>query len=125
MSLYSSQVQSTEPTEVEQVVRFAGGATAVSKLRGRGIIITYVSVGRVDLSWTDSQGTFIGLVGATFEATAPAGVAGYSVVAGDYDPTTRKLPLSIFSGSNALVDLTAAQRLSIRPAFVTYNLPVT
>jgi len=122
MSYYSNRVQSTEPTEVQQVVRFAGGTALVSKLLGRGITVVYVGTGLINLVWADPQGTYIGLVGHTFDATAPAGVAGYSAVAGDYNAATRTLPINIFSGGNALIDLTATQRLTIRPSFKLYNV---
>lgn len=123
MSYFSSQTQSTEPTEVMQVVRFVGGTTAVTKLFARGITVTYIGTGIVDLTWADPQGNFLGIVGFAFDATTPAQVAGYTVVAGDYNTTTRTLRLNINTNANALVDLTATQRLSVRPSFRLYNLP--
>jgi hypothetical protein len=121
MSFYSSQIQSTEPTEVQQVVRFVGGAAAVTKLAGRGITINYIGTGIVDLVWADAQGVYLGLVGFAFDATTPTQVAGYTVVAGDYNTATRTLRLNINTNANALVDLTATQRLSIRPSFKLFN----
>lgn len=117
MSYYSSQVQSTETSEVQQHVRFVGGTTAVTKLFGRGITVNYISAGVVDLVWADPQGTYLGIAGFAFDATAPAGVKGYTVQAGDYNATTRTLRINITSAADALVDLTASQRLTIRPTF--------
>lgn len=122
MSLTSSQIQSTEPSEVQQVVRFAGGTTLVTKLFGRGVTVNYIGTGIVDLVWADSQGAFLGIVGFAFDATTPTQVAGYTVVAGDYNATTRTLRLNINTNANALVDLTATQRLTIRPSFKTFNV---
>lgn len=123
MSYSSTQMQSTEPTEVQQVARFAGGTSLVTKLLGRGMTFNYISTGIVDIVWADPQGTYIGLAGFSFDATAPAGVAGYTVTAGDYNTTTRTLRLNINNNSNALTDLTATQRLSVRPSFKLFNVP--
>lgn len=108
---------STEPDEVVSRVRFVGGSAAVTKLYGRGVTVTYIGTGLVDLAWAEFPGVFVGVDGYCFDATTASGLKGYTVVPGAYNTTTRTLRLSITNASEALTDLAAAQNLTIGIAF--------
>lgn len=103
-------------------VRFVGGTTAVTEVYGDGVTVTYVSTGLVDLTFAESQGTYIGLAGApAFEATTSADVKGHTCVPGVYDATTRTVRLSITNASEALHDLAALEWLSLALLFKRMN----
>lgn len=118
MSYEAFEQKSTEAGEVIQRVRFVGGTTAVTKLYGRGVTVTYIGTGLVDLVWAEPQGTYLGVDGWGFDATTASGVKGYTVVPGDYNSTTRTLRLSITNAGETLTDLAAAQNLSIGLVFL-------
>lgn len=117
MSQEAWEQKSTEPDEVVQRVRFVGGTAAVTKLYGRGVTVTYIGTGLVDLVWAEFPGTYIGIDGYCFDATTAADLKGFTVVPGLYNTTTRTLRLSITNASEALTDLAAAQNLSIGVVF--------
>lgn len=113
------------PTEREYTVQFVGGTTAVTKVIGTDVSVTYISTGLVDLGWSANEtkpGTFVGIKGYGFNATTATGVAGYTATAGAFNTTTRKLRVSIYNGSNALADLAAAQWLTITILFVAEKI---
>lgn len=118
MSYEAFEQKSTEAGEVIQRVRFVGGTTAVTKLYGRGVTVTYIGTGLVDLVWAEPQGTYLGVDGWGFDATTASGVKGYTVVPGDYNSTTRTLRLNITNAGETLTDLAAAQNLSIGLVFL-------
>lgn len=118
MSYEAFEQKSTEAGEVIQRVRFVGGTTAVTKLYGRGVTVTYIGTGLVDLVWAEPQGTYLGVDGWGFDATTASGVKGYTVVPGDYNSTTRTLRLNITNAGETLTDLAAAQNLSIGIVFL-------
>lgn len=96
------------------LIKFVGGAAAVTKVFGEGMAVTYIGTGIVDLDFSgnaNNPGTFVGMV-ATFQATTPSGVKGYTVVPGLWNATTKKLRLNITNASEALADLAAAQWLT-------------
>lgn len=105
----------------KHMVRFVGGTAAVTKVLGRGITVTYISTGIVDLVWSANDGNpgrFMGLVGApSFQATTASGVKGYTCVPGAWNATTRTLRLNITNASEALADLAALQWLNLTVAF--------
>jgi hypothetical protein len=107
----------SEPDLRRTPVRFVGGTTAVTKVLGRGITVTYISTGIVDLVWSsrdDAPGVFCGLEGApSFQATTASQVKGYTCVPGGYNSTTRTLRLNITNASETLADLTATQWLNL------------
>ena len=106
------------PESVEDSVRLLGAAAAISieSPKNSGIKATYIGTGIVDLTWLDDPGVFIGLV-ATFSATAPAAVKGYTLTYGDFNYATRTLRLNINNSLFALADLAAAQRVFIKAQF--------
>ncbi len=113
---------SSEPTERDYLVRFVGGTAAVTKVYGRGLTTTWISTGIVELAWStndDKPGSFVGVTGYCFNATTPANVKAYTLVHGDYNSSTRKLRVSIYDGSNNLVDLAAAQWLTLTATFLS------
>ncbi len=103
--------RTNEPELVGAVVKFVGGSTAITKVRGPGITVTYISTGVVDVTWGESQGSYVGLFGHGFEATVQSGVKGYTVAAGV--PSGNTVRLNITSAGDALVDLAALQWLSL------------
>lgn len=109
--------RASEPELRRHVVRFVGGTAAVTKVLGRGIAVTYVSTGIVDLVWSsrdDAPGTFCGLEGSpSFQATTASQVKGYTCVPGAYNSTTRTLRLNITNASETLADLAALQWLNL------------
>lgn len=109
-------------TERDHTVTFVGGAAAVTKLRGPGVAVSYISTGIVELTWSANEGrpgVFDGLKSWGFRADTPANVKGYSCVAGAYNVSTRKLRVSIYDASNNLVDLAALQWLTLTLVFVS------
>jgi hypothetical protein len=106
---------SSEPTLRSHVVKFVGGTTAVTKVFGNGITVSYISTGIVDLVWTDTPGTYVGFTWG-LEALTASGVKGYTVVAGQatnvFNASTKTLRLNITGASESLVDLAASQWLN-------------
>jgi hypothetical protein len=103
----------SEPSVRQHLVRFVGGTAAVTKVYGKGMSVTYVSTGVVDLDFSgnvNNPGQFVGMV-ATFQATTPADVKSYVVVPGVYNTTTKKLRLSMYE-SGTLADLAALEWLA-------------
>lgn len=115
-------VKSNQPTERDFVLQFVGGTAAVTKVYGNGISIAYVSTGLVDVTWSANQekpGTFVSLKSFGFRATTAANVKGYSAHTGDYNTSTRTVRVSLYDGSNNLVDLAAAQWVTLTFLFFT------
>jgi hypothetical protein len=112
----------SEPSLLDQIVQFVGGTTAVTKVFGSGVTVTYVSTGLVDITWSANQsrpGVFLAPRSGFVHATTPANVKGYSCTCGVYNTTTRTLRVSIYDASNNLVDLAALQWLTLTIAFLT------
>jgi hypothetical protein len=113
--------KTSEPELRVYVVKFVGGTTAVTKVYGKGVTVTYISTGVVDLVFaTPPGGAFVGVLGRCFEATTQSGVKGYTCVAGV--PSTAAtgittLRLNITGASESLVDLAALQWLTLQVAF--------
>ena len=109
----------SEPELREHVVRFVGGSAAVTKVRGRGITVTYITTGIVDITWSENPGVFIGLSGMPmFQATTAADVKGHTCVPGAYNSSTKTLRLNITNASDALHDLAALEWLNLVALFV-------
>ena len=113
--------QTTEPTLKGHVVRFVGGTAAVTKELGKGITVTYVSTGLVDLTWSanfEPPGTFVGLAGKpAFQATTPSGIKNFDCAPGVYNTSTRTLRLAIWNASGTLTDLAALQWITLVALF--------
>ena len=104
-----------EPNLREWVVQFVGGTAAATKVFGKGITVTYVSTGLVDLGWSTVDaipGVFLGPKCLQLHATTQSGIKGYTVATGVYNTSTRKLRVAIWDASNNLVDLAALQWLT-------------
>ena len=113
MALDANPVRSPVPELVLCPVRFVGGSSAVTKVYGEGVTVTYISTGLVDLTFSDAQGTFIGLAGEpSFAATTAADVKGHTVVVGVYNTTTNTLRLNITNASEVLHDLAVLEWLT-------------
>lgn len=122
MSLDAWNASFTEPGLCATYIKFTGtGANPVTKVFGRGVATTRTGVGIVNLVWDENPGAYAGVIGWCFEATTASGVKGFTVVPGAYNATTRTLTINITSAAEALVDLAAAQQLSITVAFKRVN----
>lgn len=113
MSFDPFPYRTSEPELTGSIVKFVGGAAAVTKLFGKALAVNYVGTGIVNLVWKENPGAFVGVLGHCFEATVHAGVKGYTVVAGVYNPATFTLQIQIFNSAFALADLAALQWLTI------------
>lgn len=91
------------------VVRFVGGASAVTKSTGTGpgITVTYVGSGVVNLVWAKPPGTFIAGFG-TVQAETPNNVDTYTVTLDTYDTSTLTLPITLSEGGTP-TDLAALE----------------
>lgn len=102
----------SEPGLTCHVIRFVGGTAAVTKVRGQGAAVTYISTGVVDIDWSgnsNNPGVFVGLMGApAFQATTPGDVKSYVGIPGVYNASTKKLRLSMYE-SGTLTDLAALE----------------
>jgi hypothetical protein len=120
-SLDSWPIRSSEPGLFLEPVKFVGGAGAVTKVKGRGVTVTYIGAGLVDLVFGEDMGNFLGVLGRCFEATVAAGLKGYTVVPGVYNSVTRTLRLNITNAGEVLTDLAALQWLTLLLAFQRVN----
>ncbi len=102
-------VKSPSPGVQMHVVRFVGGAGAVTKQDGggEGITVTYVGSGVVNLVWADAPGTFIGAI-ASVQASTPGNIDTYTVTFDDYSSSTLTLPLTLSEGGTP-TDLAALE----------------
>lgn len=116
MSLAQYEIRTTEPEAREHVVKFVGGTNAVTKVFGKGMTVTYVSTGVVKISWSDTAenpGTFIGLKSATWQATTPGDLKGFTVVHEAYVASTRSVLVNIYNSSFTLANLAALNWLTL------------
>jgi hypothetical protein len=118
VALDTNPVRSPVSELVLHPIRFVGGSTAVTKVRGEGATVTYIGTGLVDVTFAESQGTYVGLAGMpSFEATTAADVKGHTCVPGVFNTTTNTLRLNITNASDALHDLAALEWLSLTVIF--------
>lgn len=122
MSLDTWDAKATEPDLTATIVKFTGtGAAPVVKVLGRGVACTRTGVGIVNLVWDENPGTYAGVLGYCFEATAQSALKGYTMVPGVYNTTTRTLTINYTNAAEALTDLAAAQQLTITVGFKRTN----
>ncbi len=119
MSFDSFPVQTSEPELKEHITKFVGGTTAVTKVFGKSVTVTYVSTGVVDLVFSETPGAFVGCLGYCFEATTQADLKGFTMVPGVMNTTTNTLRVKIYNSSFALADLAALNWLTLKLAFKT------
>jgi hypothetical protein len=106
-------VRSTQPELINHLVKLVGGTTAVTKVFGPGVTVTYIGVGIVDITWSESPGTFLAAIGS-FSAVVIAGVSGVVAAFGVYSESTRTLRLNIGNAAAGTpVDLAANQWLTV------------
>ncbi len=122
MSLDGWQVRASEPELFATYVKFTGaGAAPVVEVFGRGVTCTRTGVGIVNLIFDENMGAYAGIIGPAFEATAQAGVKGWSLVAGVYNTTTRTVVLNLTNNADTLADLAAAQQVGFWVMFKRAN----
>lgn len=119
MSQEKFRQYSSEPEQIDLNVTMTGAGNGVvpTKLFGRGVTITRVSTGLLNLTMSDYQGVFLGGAGGfSFQAKSPAtvaGLAGFTVVSGALNAAGTVIPISIFNASLTLVDLQLGQVLAL------------
>lgn len=116
MSFEANEVRSPQIEVIDHLVRFVGGAAAVTKVEGVGVAVSYVSTGIVRLTWADNPGRFMGFTYG-LQATTPADVKGHTVTAAVFNTSTFVLDLHITNASEALHDLAALEWCNARIAF--------
>lgn len=116
--------KNSEPDLREYSVKFVGGTTAVTKVFGKGVTVTYISTGVVDIAFIRPPvpgALFVGITGHCFEATTQSGVKGYTVVGGVPSTSsttgTVTIRINITNASETLADLAALQWLTLTFAF--------
>lgn len=108
------------PEGTDYHCKILGGSAAASKVAdtGQGMTVTYVSTGRIRLTWLDNPYLHETTI-ATFQATTPADVNGWTVVGGEYtvSGTSYTQDLYVYDESFALADLPAACWLNVLATF--------
>lgn len=105
----------TEPNVRLHYLRFVGGAAAVTKVKGKGMTITYNATGIVDIAWSENPGVFLGLMGEPgFQSTTIAGTKDFSGKIGAY--ASKALQLRLYE-SGSLADLAALEWCSVAIMF--------
>lgn len=117
MSLEEYPLRGSVPETYDHFVKFVGGTGAVTATEARGITVTYISTGVVDLVFKENPGSFLGCSGHCFEATTQSALKGYTVVPGVFNTTTFTLRLNITNAADTLADLAALQWLSLTLKF--------
>jgi len=113
------QQWTSEPEQVDLNVTMTGAGNGVvpTKLFGRGVTLSRVSTGLINVTMSDYQGVFLGGAGGfSFQAVSPAtvaGLAGFTVVTGALTSSGTVIPVSIFNASLTLVDLQLGQILAM------------
>src|SRR4029078_7852098 len=96
MSLEGYPLQCSEPGSFLSFVKFVGGTTAVTRVYGTGVTVTYISAGVVDLVFSEGHGTIVRVVRRNFEAPTPGDVKSYVLVPGVFNTTTNTLRLTMY-----------------------------
>lgn len=110
--------KNAQPKVVDHYVCMLGtGAAQPTEIEGASVTLNRTGVGIIEIIWPDFPGSYMGMVGHGFSATAQAALKGYSVVAGAFDTTNLKVTINITDSTNTLADLAAAQNLCLHFAF--------
>lgn len=124
MSYDADPDRTTESNVRRHIVRMvgiAGGASAPTKIYGKGITISRTAAGRYLLTWADNPGTFIGCSKPLIQATTPGDVAGHDVVVEPFTSTpstqTFTLAFRFYGATQVLHDLDALEWISMSIAF--------
>jgi hypothetical protein len=101
----------SEPKVRHHLVRLEGdGTDAPEKEVGAGITATRVAEGHYRLTWAEAPGEFLGFTPG-WQASAPADLAGHTVVVDDYELADKRISVWVFDGANAADDLEATEKL--------------
>lgn len=105
----------------DYLVRAVGGTTAVTKVEGKDVTISYVSTGRYRLTWAACPGV---LMGATYglQATTPGNIAGHTVIFGAFTAGGTTLDFYVYNASDALHDLAALEWVTVKVVFAQTTL---
>jgi hypothetical protein len=119
MSSAQYPVKTNLPELRHHIVKFVGGTTAVTKVFGPSVDVSYTATGRVTLTWSDpaeNPGTFIGITGFCFQGTTPGNVDLFQLVHEAYSASARTLVLNMYE-SGSLADLAALEWLTVTVTF--------
>lgn len=107
-----SVAKSAECDLITYEVLGVGGSAAVTEVTNTtaGVALTWVSTGRVRLTWPSNPGIFAGAVWS-FQATTPADVKNYVAIHGAYNTTAFSLDVYLYE-SGTLTDLAAFEWLN-------------
>lgn len=108
--------RSTNPEQVDHVIRSVGGVTAITKVYGPGVAVTRTGAGAYLLTWAENPGTFIG-ASHGLAATTPDDIKGHTVVFGAYSTTAFTLAFNLYNASDAAHDLAALEWITCRVTF--------
>jgi hypothetical protein len=108
-----------EPETVSFYVTMTGtgNGTVPTKFFGRGITLSWISTGIVQLTFGDRAGAFMGGGPAGWQAATPSQLKGFSAVFGSFDATGTIVQVSITNSSQTLVDLQTGQILTLELVF--------
>ena len=99
MSFEAYPTRDTEQDVRHHLVRMVGtGASAPTRIIGKGIAITRDDVGVYTLTWASNPGAWIGPPAPGLQATTSANVRGCSVTWGVFDTTTFAVQFKVWDG---------------------------
>ncbi len=119
MSFDAYPARDTEQDVRHHLVQLLGtGASAPTKVIGKGITVSYTAAGRYLLTWASNPGEFLGFTWG-LQATTQADVKGHTVTAGAYPATasTFTLEIDLWDSAFAAEDLEALEWLFLDIAF--------
>jgi hypothetical protein len=117
----------TEPGDFHHIVGIEGtGANDPTKLVGRTVNVTRnAAVGKYRYTWPTAPGGVLVDFKASFQATTPSDVKGYTAVAGDFVAPTATasayIDVWVFDSTFALDDLEAGWKLRCEFTFKTVD----
>ncbi len=112
MSFPDKPIRGLIPEHGLHLIRFVGGTTAVTKVYGPGVAVTYTGTGDYLLTWAENPGAFLGMTYG-LQATTVADIKGHTVVAGVFNTTTFTLVVKLTNASESLHDLAALEWITL------------
>jgi phenolic acid decarboxylase len=117
MSQDAADAMVTEAEVVTTIIRMLGtGASAPTKLYGKGVTITRTSEGLYKVTWSENPGTYLGF-SWSLDAATPGNVAGHTVVGDTYDTTAFTKEFLYSEGDDTVIDLQADEWINLRVDF--------
>ena len=102
-------------------VRLVGaGAAVMTVAQGCGFTVTRVGAGDYKLTFGESPGNYIGVVGCQLQSATMTDLKNFSVIVKDF--ASSACEFTIFNASGTATDLSTAQSLNMMIAFKYTNL---